>query len=258
MRAPPAAALPAVSLSEWEGVRYLHLGTPWVQGAMRLARPRVIELDYVQRMLAALLWLPGDRLAGGRAVQLGLGAGALTRFTLRELGWHSTAIELNPQVILACRTLFRVPADGPNLQVVCADAGQWVARAPREYFGGVRLLQVDLYDHEAAAPVLDDEDFYRHCAALLEPGGVMAVNLFGRHASFAASMQRLASAFGAAQLWSVRPTREGNTVAIAARGVVVPPREELQARAAELERRFGPLGLRARAWLRMVRPYSQP
>ena len=252
---PAAAALPEVTLSEHDGVRFLHLGTPWVQGAMRIAQPRRIELEYVQRMLAALLWLEPAQLAGARAVQLGLGAGAITRFVHGELRMHATVIELNPQVILACRALFRLPADGPRLQAVCADAGLWVQRSPAEYIGGVRLLHVDLYDHEAAAPVLDDEAFYAGCARLLEPGGVMAVNLFGRHASFERSAQRIAAVFGAQQVWSLRPTREGNTVVVAGRDVVVPGREALQARAATIEARFGPLGLPAGKWLRMVRPW---
>ena len=42
---------------------------------------------------------------------------------------------------------------------------------------------------------------------------------------------------------------------VAGRGVVVPAREELAARAALIEARFGALGLPARKWLRMVRPY---
>ena len=94
------------------------------------------------------------------------------------------------------------------------------------------------------------------CRRVLAPGGVMSVNLFGRHASFAASAARIASVFGADQVWSLRPTREGNTVVVAGRGVVVPTRDELAARAALIEMRFGALGLPARKWLRMVRPFN--
>jgi hypothetical protein len=81
----------------------------------------------------------------------------------------------------------------------------------------------------------------------------MAVNLFGRDASFAASAARIAAAFGTDQVWSLRPTREGNTIVIAARGVLVPDRETLTARADNIEDRFG---LPARKWLRMVRPLA--
>jgi spermidine synthase len=104
----------------------------------------------------------------------------------------------------------------------------------------VRLLHVDLYDHEAAAPVLDDEAFYAACRRVLDDGGVMSVNLFGRHASFAASAARIAAAFGADQVWSLRPTREGNTVVVAGRAWWCREREELLQRAPTIEQRFGP------------------
>ena len=116
---------------------------------------------------------------------------------------------------------------------------------------------MDLYDQDAAAPVLDDGAFYAACHAVLESGGVMSVNLFGRHASFHDSIARIAAAFGADQVWSLRPTREGNTVVVAGCRVQVPEREVLAARAAAIEARFGALGLPAGKWLRMVRPYVE-
>jgi spermidine synthase len=247
--------LPSVTVSEHDGVRYLHLGTPWVQGAMRIARPPWIELDYVQRMLASLLWLPTSGLGQGRAVQLGLGAGAITRFTLHALRMDTTVVEINPQVVNACRVWFRLPEASDRLHVHITDAGAWLRT--RALAGSVQLLHVDLYDHDAAAPVLDDEAFYAACRGLLADGGVMAVNLFGRDASFERSATRIAAAFGADQVWRLQATREGNTVVVAGRGVEVPGREELAARAATIEQRFlARHGLPARKWLRMVRPYQ--
>src|SRR6185312_16135122 len=73
-------ALAPATLSEWRGVRYLHLGTPWVQGAMRLRRPEQLELEYVRRMMVWMLMRPITALTGGHAVQLGLGAAAITRY----------------------------------------------------------------------------------------------------------------------------------------------------------------------------------
>jgi len=246
-----AADLPSATIAEQDGVRFLHLGdTPWVQGAMLVRAPRTIVLAYVQRMLAALLWRPSEDLSRGHAVQLGLGAATLTRFCHGELRMpRVTAVEINPAVIAACRHGFRLPDDDARLAVVEADAAAWAAD-PAQH-GSVDLLLVDLYDHEAAAPVCDSERFYADCRALLAPGGVMAVNLFGRRASFAQSSARIAAAFGRDQVWVLRPTREGNTIVIAARGVVTPDRATLSARAATIERRFG---LPAKAWLRLVRP----
>jgi spermidine synthase len=238
------------TISEHAGVRYLHLGTPWVQGAMRIARPQAIELEYVQRMLAWMLWRPATALSHGHAVQLGLGAGTLTRFCHKRLRMQrTTAVEINPSVIAACRQWFRLPADDARLAVVTADAAEWIADA--RHAQTVHALQVDLYDHDAAAPVLDDEAFYGDCRrALVDGEGVLAVNLFGRAASFEASVARIARVFGAQWVWNLRPTREGNTVVIATRGVALPPREELTARADNIEARFA---LPARKWLRMLR-----
>jgi spermidine synthase len=244
-------ALPEATVSEHDGVRYLHLGSPWVQGAMRLAKPRVIELEYVQRMMAWMLWRPTAEVARGHAVQLGLGAASITRFCRQVLRMRTTAVELNPSVIAAARAWFRLPGDDALLEVRHDDAARWVA--DRAHLQTADVLNVDLYDHEAAAPVLDDEAFYAHCRGVLAHGGVATVNLFGRRASFSGSMTRIAAAFGADQVWSLRPTREGNTVAVAARGVAVPGREELLHRAATIETRYG---LPARKWLRMVRPWS--
>lgn len=245
--------LAGATISEFDGVRYLHLGTPWVQGAMRIRKPKQIELEYVQRMMAWMLWRPSEQVAQGHAVQLGLGGAAITRFTHQALRMKTTVVELNPTVIAACRLWFHLPADDERLAVLQADAADWVADAA--HLQTVDVLCVDLYDHEAAAPVLDDERFYAACRAVLAPGGLMTVNLFGRDASFERSAALIAAAFGTDQVWQLAPTREGNTVVVAGRGVQVPDRETLTARAESIQSRFG---LPALKWLRLVRPYKAP
>jgi len=246
--------LPDATVSEYDGVRYLHLDSIWVQGALRLARPKAIELEYVQRMMAWMLWRPSATLNSGHAVQLGLGAAVITRCCHQALRMRTTAVELNPAVIRACRQWFRLPDDDTRLRVLNQDAARWVTDPA--HLHSVDVLSVDLYDHEAAGPVLDSADFYAACRGVLVQGGLMAVNLFGRDASFETSAGRIAAVFGADQVWSLRPTKEGNTVVVAARGVMVPEREVLLARAANIERLYGHLGLPARKWLRMVRPYQ--
>ncbi len=240
--------LAGATISEFDGVRYLHLGTDWVQGAMRIRSPRKLELEYIQRMMAWLLWRPSESLGQGHAVQLGLGAGALTRFAHQVLRWRTTAVEINPSVIDANRLWFHLPADDERLQVLHTDAAAWVQ--DDAHLQTVDVLSVDLYDHDAAAPVLDDEAFYSACRGLLLPGGLMVVNLFGRDASFERSAARVAAVFGADQVWHLAPTKEGNTILIAGRDVVAPDRETMQARSAVIEERFG---LKAGKWLRLVR-----
>ena len=255
MKRNQATEMAPATLSEFEGVRYLHLGTPWVQGAMRVRKPHTIELDYVQRMMVWMLFRDPAQLAKDHAVQLGLGSATITRFCHRNLRMKTTAVELNPTVITACRLWFHLPADDARLNVLNQDAAAYVADPA--HAGSADVLNVDLYDHDAASPVLDDQDFYDACERLLADGGVMTVNLFGRDASFEQSASRIAASFGPHAVLSLRPTKEGNTVVVAVKNFAFPDRETLAARAENIETRFA---LPARKWLRMIRalPESTP
>jgi hypothetical protein len=58
----PKPTFAPVTFSEENGVRFLHFGTWWVQGAMRINKPDFIELEYAQQMMAGLLFLdPNDK-----------------------------------------------------------------------------------------------------------------------------------------------------------------------------------------------------
>jgi spermidine synthase len=247
-RTPRKVELAPATVSEHDGVRYLHLGTPWVQGAMRMNKPQALELEYIQRMMAWMLLRPETQLSRGHAVQLGLGAGAITRFCHGTMRMKTTVVELNDSVIGVCRAFFRLPHDSARLAVIEGDAAAFAADPRRAET--VDVLCVDLYDHEAASPVLDSAGFYRDCHHLLTDGGVMSVNLFGRDASFLRSARRMAAAFGAERVRSLQPTKEGNTIVIAVKNAEVPDPETLAARAQNVETRFK---LPARKWLRMLR-----
>ena len=241
--------LAPATVSEHDGVRYLHLGTPWVQGAMRLRTPAKVELEYVQRMMAWMLLRPSAELTRGHAVQLGLGAGTISRFCHGVMKMRTSVVEINPTVIGVGRAFFRLPDDGPRFTVHEMDAQHYLDEVAEP--GSAEVLCVDLYDHEAAGPVLDSEHFYRGCARLLADQGVMTVNLFGRDASFERSARRIAAAFAGGSVVSLQPTREGNTVVAAIKHGALPERDELVMRAQQIDTRFG---LPARKWLRMIRP----
>ncbi len=104
---------------------------------MKLDAPFEIELEYVQRMMAWLLFVDPAEVAKRHAMQLGLGAASLTKFSRKALRMRTTAIELNPQVVAACRGWFKLPADDAKLRVVVADAQTeirkpaWQARSMR-------------------------------------------------------------------------------------------------------------------------------
>src|SRR5690606_849156 len=102
------------TLSEEGGIRYLHFGTAWVQGAMRVERPAELVLEYTRQMMAWLLFLepPREACIG----QLGLGAGSLTRFCLKHTASPLAVAEWNPQVTMVCHMYFKLPAS-PRLSI---------------------------------------------------------------------------------------------------------------------------------------------
>jgi spermidine synthase len=244
-----ALTFPEVNFSEEGPIRHLHLGSEWIQGSMRVADPTALVHDYIQRMMAWLLFVDPATVSQRQALQLGLGAGSLTKFCHKELKMMTTAIELNPQVLHACRGWFKLPADSAKLHVILADAAEEI-RKP-QWLGVVDALQVDLYDEEAAAPVLDSPDFYADCRATLTDEGCMTVNLFGRSSSFQRSVDRMAQAFGADALWAFKATREGNTVVLAQRTPTRPNRDVLRERADAIAARWG---LPADKWVRVFKP----
>lgn len=200
------------TISEASGIRYLHFGSEWVQGAMRLRRPNDLVIAYTQQMMAWLLLLDPD--TDTEVGILGLGAGALLRFTLRNTPAQITTVEWNPMVTTVCRAHFRLP-DSPRSVIHHEDAAEWV-KWP-ENIGRHSALMVDLYDAEAEGPVRGSLEFYQDCARALGETGVITVNLFGNHPSFEPNLQALRAAFPQGVL--VLPEVDaGNRVALGVKG----------------------------------------
>ena len=241
--------LPEVNFSDEGPIRHLHLDSIWIQGSMLVDAPNVLVHEYIQRMMAWLLFVDPASVPKRQALQLGLGAGSLTKFCNRVVRMKTTAIELNPQVLAACRGWFHLPQDNNRLKVVLADAEQEIKQA--HWQGTVDALQVDLYDQEAAGPVLDSAEFYADCRKTLTEDGCMTVNLFGRSSSFQRSVDNMAAAFGSDALWAFKATREGNTVVLAQRTPVRPTRAVLMERADTIQRQWG---LPADKWVRVFKP----
>ncbi len=241
--------LPEVNFSEEGSIRHLHLGSQWIQGSMRVDAPTELVHEYIQRMMAWLLFVEPAGVAQRQALQLGLGAASLTKFCHKELRMKTTAIELNPMVLHACRGWFKLPVDNTRMQVVLGDASL-VIQEP-QWLGAVDALQVDLYDEEAAAPVLDSEDFYADCRATLTEEGCMTVNLFGRVSSYQKSLDKMAAVFGMDAMWAFKSTREGNTVVLAQRTPSRPKRSVLAERADVIKTQWG---LPADKWVRVFKP----
>jgi spermidine synthase len=200
-----------ITLSEEDGVRYLHFGSPWIQGAMRIRKPFDLEIEYTRDMMA---WQEHVH-APDHIVQLGLGAGSLTKYCYKNCApARVTAVEINPAVLACCQQFFKLPPQDARLQVVIEDAALWVAN-PRNA-NSCDVLQVDLYDAKARGPVHDSEAFYAACRRVLVRGGVMAVNVFGNGAGFEQSYSAIATTFKG-QCYALAQVEAGNRVVLAMR-----------------------------------------
>ncbi len=225
----------AVDISEEAGVRYLHFGSDWVQGAMRIARPWSLELAYTREMMAGLL-LRGDRHWPRSALLVGLGAGSLAKFIYRYLpDCRITVVEINPQVeYIACQ-YFKLPDDPARLTVTIGDGADYMLAGGRCF----DYILVDGFDPDACAGPLDTLPFYQACRARLTGSGLLGVNLLGRNKGFAASVERIRAAFDGRV--AVFPSCDsGNTIAFATGGEpVAVALEDMRAQAKLLKKDSG-------------------
>lgn len=203
----------SVDISEADGVRYLHFGSDWVQGAMRVARPWSLELAYTREMMAGLLLREPARWPR-RILQIGLGAGSLAKFIHRHLpDARQTIVEINPQVEFVARQYFRLPDDPQRLQVVIDDGADYLLAGGRSF----DWILLDGFDPGGRMGALDTLPFYQACRARLADDGLFCVNLLGRDRGFQASLERLREAFGG--LLVLPSCDSGNTIALASAGV---------------------------------------
>ncbi len=246
VKAPRKPKFAPVTLSEQDGVRFLHFGTEWVQGAMRIRKPDWIELEYAQQMMLWMLFIEQPQ----HVAQLGLGTGALTKFCYRQFPQaRVTVIELNPSVMAICASMFKLPPSDERLSVVEMDALDFVNDSANH--GTLDALQVDLYDATARGPVLDTPEFYMACEACLASHGIMTVNLFGDHPSYAKNLKAMRYAFDA--VYCLPEVHEGNVVAIAFKNAPDFDLPALYARAAHITQQ---MKIPTKAWVNGLKSWQ--
>jgi spermidine synthase len=198
-----------VQISERGGVRYLHLGGPAVQSAMRIKEPHALELEYTRAMFSFLLFQPQPR----DIALIGLGGGSIAKFIHRNLPETTlTALEINPDVVAAARAYFLLPADDEHLDVQVGDGAAFVHANP----GTQDVLLVDGYDAKRIVEALSSVDFYLACKAMLRPGGVAVFNLWGSDEYFPRYFERIAATFGEHVL-QLPSEKKGNIIVFAFR-----------------------------------------
>lgn len=224
----------AIDISEEAGVRYLHFGSDWVQGAMRIARPWNLELAYTREMMAGLLLResPWPR----HALLIGLGAGSLAKFIYRHLPECTiTVVEINPQVEYIARQYFKLPDDPRRLRVAIDDGAEYMLAGGQTF----DAILVDGFDPDGRAGALNTLPFYQACRARLTDDGLLAANLLGRNRGFAQSVERIRTAFDGRAL-AFPSCDSGNAITFAAgNNPVEVSLEDLRQRATALKKATG-------------------
>jgi spermidine synthase len=217
--------MPKIAISEERGVRYLHFGSPWVQGAMRIARPYALELEYTRDLMLPLLFHGEDWPAS--VLQVGLGTASVTKFLFRyRPKARITVVEIAETVVMAAYQYFRLPEPSERLHVEVGDGYDYVAKGTRKF----DLVIVDGFDEKGRAGMLDTRAFYANCLARLGRRGALAVNLVTRTRGVRPSVDRMREAFGE-RILVLPPSEAGNIVAVAAAGQEVDETwDELRAR----------------------------
>lgn len=201
-----------ITLSEKSGVRYLHFGSEWVQGAMRIRRPFSLELAYTREMMLPLLLR--DPPWPKKILMIGLGAGSLAKFILRNLPESKLlVIEIDPQVVRAAHEHFSLPEQSSQFRIRIGDGADFVQTSPTRY----DWIIVDGYDRHARSGALDREPFYACCRSLLTRQGLLTANLFHRSRGLQASIARLSSAFDRRAV-PLASSDAGNVIAFASAG----------------------------------------
>lgn len=112
-----------------------------------------------------------------RALLLGLGGGTVAALLARRCPDVAiVGVERDSSVLAVARSMLGLD-DVPRLQVVQADAFDWVAEHTAMEPGAYDLICLDLFAAGRLAPGALDEPFLHQLAELLAPGGTFTVNL---------------------------------------------------------------------------------
>lgn len=200
-----------ILISEEKGVRQLHFGSEWVQGAMRIASPYKLELEYTREMLAGLL-VRGLESPLQRVLCIGLGVGALPKFFLKHFAnTQVDVVEICPSVVAVCQLHFKLDTNHPNLHIYEGCGAEFVETTGQHY----DLILVDGFDEDARVGPLDTHAFFINALKRLSPDGVLTTNVLAHELDPMLTVQRLEDAANGFAL-GLPPCGSGNVIALAA------------------------------------------
>ncbi|MBC7500693.1 MAG: transferase spermidine synthase [Herminiimonas sp.] len=207
--------------------RSLHMDAQSIQSAMWLDRPDRLALPYTAMMMGFLLFQP----APCEIMMVGLGGGSLAKYCHRRLpAANITVLEIDADVV-ALRTDFLVPPDDHRFRICCIDAIEFIRSSPF----AVDVVLLDGFDADGMVEGLNSETFFRDCAAMINPGGVLVANLWGSAADNGLALKQLQTIFSG--IWWHTAIDSRNLIVFCVRGDVhLHSTRLLKSRASELDR----------------------
>ncbi len=162
-----------ITVSEEDGYCTLSFALGDEQSRCLKTAPHILQYEYTQAMLLALLFCQPKRI-----LVLGLGGGSLVTSLLHHLpGVHITAIELRPQVVELAYRYFRLPRS-KRLEIIQQDANLYLRSGVGRT---VDLVFADLYHAQGVDAAQLQAEFIAHCAARLKTNGWLVLNCWLEH-----------------------------------------------------------------------------
>jgi len=187
-------------------LRYLHFDPTYVQSAMRIDEPDVLDLRYTKKMMGFLLFNSSPR----QVTILGLGGGSLAKFCYRHLpNARITVVEIDPNVI-ALRDHFLIPTDNARFSIVCDDAAHFVAQDETP----VDTFLVDTFDAHGLAKSVATQSFFRAARDRMSKSGVFVMNLAGSKEKYSSLIADARLVFEG-QVWVIPVSDDGNYILFA-------------------------------------------
>jgi spermidine synthase len=122
--------------------------------------------------IALFEYLPAARPAAKRALCIGLGAGSVPRSLQGRHGIATDVVEIDPEIVRVARRYFGFPSD---IHVAVEDGRTFVEHAEHRY----DFVVLDAFHAEAHPLHLFTREFFARADAILDAGGILAINMVG-------------------------------------------------------------------------------
>lgn len=121
-----------------------------------------------------------------------MGGGSFARWIDSYLpDTKQTAVDINPQVIAVARSLFELPFEGENFEIVEADGAEYI----KVFRHNTDAVLVDGFDGEQIIDALVEEPFFQDCRHALSPDGVFVTNWWSGDKRYQHFVERLLNVF---------------------------------------------------------------